>query len=288
MMAVLQLQTMKLVAIGSLAISLCLLVWATASNPQSLAARWNRSYIAHLERMLRSMFMQTKGSHIVLGQLFACVVTVGYAVSENAPMATLALPIIGYGPTWYIKRLRAERVQAIEANMDGFVLTLANALKTTPNIGTALGYAQAISPSPINSELALALKEMRVGSTVEQALLNMAARIGSTQLDAVLAGLLIGRQVGGNVTGVLETTAKTLREMARLYNLLRAKTSDGRIQVVVLTCMPLVVVVLFEWAKPGYFNPLMSSLIGMACALVAGLLWAGAVVLAYRFLKVNL
>ena len=288
MMAALQLETMKLVAVASLATSLCLLVAATASNPQSLSARWYRAYVAHLERMLRSMFIQTKGAYIALGQLAACVLTIGYAVSEDAVMAALALPGIGYAPTWYIKRLRAERVQAIEANMDGFVLTLANALKTTPNIGSALAYAQSTAPAPINLELALALKEMRVGSTVEQALLNMAARIGSTQLDAVLAGLLIGRQVGGNVTGVLETTAKTLREMARLYNLLRAKTSDGRMQVTVLTCMPLVVIVLFEWAKPGYFSPLMSSWIGMACALVSALLWAGAVVLAYRFLRVNL
>ena len=43
-----------------------------------------------------------------------------------------------------------------------------------------------------------------------------------------------GRQVGGNLPKVLETTAHTLREMKRLEGVIRTKTADGRMQLWVI------------------------------------------------------
>src|SRR4029078_11584582 len=80
---------------------------------------------------------------------------------------------------------------------------------------------------PIRSEVDLALKEMKVGSTLDQALLHMASRVGSRQLHYALSSILIGRQVGGNLPKVLETTATTLREMKRLEGVVRTKTAQG-------------------------------------------------------------
>jgi hypothetical protein len=80
----------------------------------------------------------------------------------------------------------------------------------------------------MRQEVDLALKEMKVGSTLDQALLHMAARVGSRQLDSALSSILIGRQVGGNLPRVLETTAGTLREMRRLEGVVRTKTAGAR------------------------------------------------------------
>ena len=49
---------------------------------------------------------------------------------------------------------------------------------------------------------------MRFGATLEQALLLMAAAIGSARLRLGVSSLLIGRQVGGNLPKILETTAQ--------------------------------------------------------------------------------
>ena len=81
-------------------------------------------------------------------------------------------------------------------------------------------------PSPLKEEVELATKEMRVGSSLDQALLNMAGRVGSRQLDSALSAVLIGRQIGGDLPHILETTASTLREMARLEAVVRIQ--DGR------------------------------------------------------------
>jgi len=269
-------------------LSVALTVYAIAGNQDSLPYRYYRSYVAYLERLLRSMFIPMRGSNIVLGQVAGFLVMLGVGVGGLFTFWWAVLPVVGYGPIWYINSLRTERVRAIESKMDGFILSLANALKTTPSIGNALAYAQAVAPAPMNQELLLALKEMRVGSTVDQALLNMSGRIGSAQLDATMAGMLIGRQVGGDLPTILSTTAHTLREMSRLQGVLRAKTADGRIQIGVIAFLPVVLLAGFDTVKPGYFKPLMASTAGVITTLVACAMWGAALLISHRFLKVEL
>jgi tight adherence protein B len=115
----------------------------------------------------------------------------------------------------------------------------------------------------------------------------MAARTHLDDLDAALSSILIGRQVGGNVTEILESTASALREMARLAAVLRSKTSSGRVQFMVLAAAPAVVVVGFELASPGYFNPLLRSFIGGAILVISATLWLVAIGIARKVLSVG-
>ena len=88
----------------------------------------------------------------------------------------------------------------------------------------------------------------------------MAARIGSRQVDSALSAILIGRQVGGNLGRVLETTAASIREMARLDGVIRTKTAEGKMQLCVIapacrsrSCSA------SATRRPGYFDPLQQT-----------------------------
>lgn len=172
--------------------------------------------------------------------------------------------------------------------MDVFILALANALKSTPSIGSALIQVQPLVHPPMDQEVALALKEMRVGSSLDQALMNMAGRIRSVQLDAALSGLLIGRQVGGDLTNILETTASTLREMGRLHGVVRSKTAEGKAQLLILAVFPAGILLLFDMVSDGYFEPLGKSLVGWAIVVVAIALWVTSLAVARRVLTVDI
>jgi tight adherence protein B len=187
----------------------------------------------------------------------------------------------------WIERKRRERVAKIERQLDGFVLALANALKTTPSIGAALASIVPLLPDPTREEVELAVKEMKVGSTLDQALLHMAARIGSRQVDSALSAVLIGRQVGGNLTRVLEQTASTLREMSRLEGVVRTKTAEGKMQIAFLAALPIALVIGLNFMWPGYFAPLTHSLAGYLIVVVCGALWIAAIFVARRILDVD-
>ena len=263
-------------------------IWAIASNRDGFLHRSWSSYIGYLDRALRNMFLPTRGTLIALLQLIGVglCLALGLASRENAfflgvPLCLLSAPLV-------IRYLQKQRLQAIEAKIESFLLTLANALKATPSIGSALSYTQPLLAAPLDQEIELALKEMRVGSSLDQALLNLAARVRSPKLDAALASLLIGRQVGGNLTQILETTAATLREMSRLTGVVRSKTAEGKSQLFVLALFPAVLVFMFDWLKPNYFAPLMNNVAGALIGLMALSLWAASIVLARKVLMVDL
>lgn len=270
-------------------VAVFLLGWSVVSHRQSLPYRYWARYVGHLEKRLRGLFEHAlSGAAIARGQCAALALALAAAIYLGRPEVYLAVPIVAAAPVLVLEQRRVARRKAVEAGMDGFITTLANALKSTPSIGSALAYAQPLIPAPLDEELGLALEEIRVGSTVDEALMNMGARIRSLPLDATLSGILIGRQVGGDLTTILETTAATLREMARLHGVLRSKTAEGKGQLMVLAVFPALILVAFDMTSPGYFDPLTTSAIGYAVIVIGTSLWIGAVVLARKILAVNL
>jgi tight adherence protein B len=184
--------------------------------------------------------------------------------------------------------LRKKRVEDLEKQLDSFLLSLANALKSTPSIGSAFQSIAPVLQDPIRQEVELAIKEMKVGSTLDQALLHMAARVGSRQLDSALSAILIGRQVGGNLPKVLESTSAAIREMGRLDGVIRTKTAEGKMQLWVIGCLPLALSCGLNYAFPNYLDLLTTTVPGYLIAITVGFCWVGALVMARKVLSIDI
>jgi tight adherence protein B len=269
-------------------LSLWLGTWGVLTDTTGPVARAFLRYISWIERRLRLMFIFTSGRRIVAIQGVALVLYVALAVPLGVPFWGAGLLVIGAAPAIWIESERGKRLSAIELQLDGFVLALANALKSTPSIGSALNSVISVVSEPIRSEAEMATKEMKVGSTLDQALLHMAARIGSRSVDTALSAILIGQKVGGNLPKVLETTANSLREMQRLDGVIRTKTADGRMQLWFVGAMPLGLVLGMNAFWPGYFDPLTESLFGYCIIVMVIVCWISSLLLARKILAVDI
>lgn len=281
---------LKLGAIGLIFVALLMGTFVMARDTQGVPHRlWNR-YTAHIERQLHRQFIFRPGKHVAIGQVVAIfvILILGLFLGGDPLDILIALGLAGGLPILVIERMRRKRVRKIEEQLDGFLLALSNALKATPSLGNAFHSVRTLVLPPLREEIVLATKEMRVGSTLDQALLLMAARIGSRQVDAALSALLIGRQAGGNLPRILETTSETLREMGRLDALVTAKLAEGKAQMGVLSVFPLVLVVLFTAVKPDYFEPLTESLSGWMVMAVAAGFWVASIVVARNIVSVDI
>jgi len=244
-------------------------------------------YAAHLERRLRLLFLDVRAGYVVLAQVVALALVLPL-VMFGSRSALLFVPVIVAGPSWVLAQKQKARVARIEAILDGFVLALANALRASPSAGRALAMIQPVTAEPLKQEIELVLREMHVGSTLEQALANMSARVQSFQLDAAMTGLLIGRQTGGDVPAILDGSALTLREMTRLRGVLRSKTAEGRAQANVLAVFPLGLILVFDFASPGYFQPLTESLTGVVIMSLALMMWGASIFMTRQIMSVEL
>jgi tight adherence protein B len=286
---VIVLPLMKMVGYLCLFGAMTLMVMTLLTRADLGPNRLVRSYVIHLDGQFHDMQMPGKGMQIAIGQ-FVALVVIALVIGHYGPNQWFAgvVAVVLFGPMYWLKRTMDKRRVEIELQLNGFNLALANALRASPSLGKALQRAEDVAQGPMAAELQIVLKELRLGATVDQSLLNLAARVGSPNLDAIISALLIGRQIGGRVPDILESTAETLREMERLEGVIRTKTSEAKGQLWVMGLAPPAIFVLFDHMKPGYFDPLTDSLTGLVLLGFAILCWVGSVVMARSILNLEI
>lgn len=251
-------------------------------------ARAFRRYVAYLDGLLRALFLPATGTRLATLQAGGVVASVALVLLLQLDHWYAWVGAAVLGPGLYLERKKRQRKQELEKQLDAFVLALANALKSIPSVNAAFQSVAETSSSPIKEEIELCIREMRIGCTLDEALLHMAARVGSVRLDSVLAAVILGRQIGGNLPRVLESTASSIREISRLEGVLRTKTSEAKMQLYVIGAAPFVLVLALSQMSPGYFDPLQQSPLGYGIGLGAIGSWLLALYLARQVLSVSL
>ena len=245
-------------------------------------------YVASLDACSIAMLRPARGRFIAAGQgalLFVCGLLAIRGVKPQVVLSCMLVTLLA--PSVWLKRLQNKRRTEIERQLNSLTTALANALRASRSLGQGLERAREASTGPLAEELAIVLKELRLGATVDEAMLSMSKRVGSPALESVVCALLIGRQIGGRVPEILETTAESLREMERINGVIRTKTSEGKGQLAIMALAPPFIFFTFDRMQPGYFEPLTQSLAGIILLGGVVVCWAASIVIARGILALE-
>lgn len=264
--------SIAMVAIGSGAF-----VWNVIGDPDSFLREGWAQYIAALNREIRLQFLKQKAENIAMGQLFLIAITCAVGIAISEPFVFLFVPLIAVLPMVRLKSQGRARIERLEEQLDGWLVLLSNAIRATPAIGEALAQTVALVHEPLRQDLDLVVKENQLGTPLDEALLNMADRVDSPTVGGAVAMLVVSRQTGGNISEILETSAESLREMARLEGVVRTKTAEGRGQLVVLGAMPIVMGIALSLLDPTWWPTLSGSFAGQLVLGVSAIVWAIAI-----------
>lgn len=257
-------------------------------DPESrVRVRWS-AYVDELDRLTRFLMLERSGQSIARAQLAVLVGIPIFAFVFDDVFYLVFIPVVAVLPLVLLRGRASERSQQIEAQLDSWLLMLANALKATPSLGEAINNSARLMRPPLSEELDLALKENQLGTPLDQAVLNMSARVGSPAFSSALATILVGRQTGGDLPKIMEESAATLREMARLEGVVRTKTAEGKSQAYVLGGIPFLLIGAIHFVDENWLAPLGQSSLGFIIMAVAAVLWVGAIFLARRILAVDI
>ncbi|NOY89743.1 MAG: hypothetical protein GXP55_00945 [Deltaproteobacteria bacterium] len=252
-----------------------------------MKGKW-KQYEDYLDGMARFLFLAQRGRSIARVQAAAVAAFLVLGAIAGETLLLVLAVLIAVAVPMMLKRRVRQRTEKLEQQLDGWLLMLANALKATPAIGEAIKSTVNLVQPPISQELDLMVKENQLGTPVDQAVLNISERVGSPLISGALATLIIARQTGGDLPKILETSAGSLREMARLEGVVRAKTSEGKGQVIVLGVIPFLMVGLLGSIDPTWLTPLTSNFIGYIIVTVAVTLWLGAMLWSRQILDVDI
>lgn len=207
---------------------------------------------------------------------------------EDWTMGVIVGGVIGYvGPKTYLKRAWNQRIKDLDEQVEEAMIYMSNSFKANPALPDAIqDVCNAMGP-PITQEFSVLLKEYKLGTPLDTALINMQQRVPSRNLQLAVSALIIGRTVGGNIPKILEDIASTIRESFRLERVIDTQTAQGKMQAWVMGLMPAVVVIMFYLMDPELITPLFETLPGYAILAIAALLNVVGVVFILKIVRIQ-
>ena len=175
-------------------------------------------------------------------------------------------------PRLYLKYAWKKRLEMLDEQVEEAMVYMSNSFKANPSLPEAIKDVCNQMRPPISQEFEVLLKEYRLGTPLDQAMINMRQRVPSRYLGLAVSALIIGRTVGGNIPQILEEISNTIRESYRLERVIDTQTAQGRYQAWVMGAMPAVVVGVFYWMDPELIGPLFDTLFGYIIIGIAVLL----------------
>ena len=118
------------------------------------------------------------------------------------------------------------------------------------------------SPAPCGAEFAEVLHRLNLGQPLPDALAYSVDRFGSFELDLVRRATAIQLEVGGSLGELLDKTNSTLRQRLKLKRHVRVLTAQSRLSGVIIGLMPFFIAGMFEYMRPGYLTPLVTTGLG--------------------------
>jgi tight adherence protein B len=127
-------------------------------------------------------------------------------------------------------------------------------------------------PGPAGGELRSAAAALAVGERTEVVLRDFARRAEDPAYDTIVAAILLQRDAGGDLAGLLRATAGALELSARARADARSATAQARFTAWLVAALPLLALGFAELASPGYLldllgEPIPALLVGGALAL---------------------
>ena len=185
----------------------------------------------------------------------------GYFVVN--PLVAVGLTIFGFFlPMMTVKHYRLRRIKKFNTQLVDALQAMSNALKAGLTFQQAMEQISKDAPVPLSQEFGLFVKQLKLGVQPDEALLNMAKRVGSDDLDLVAVSTNIARQLGGNMAEMYETLSTTIRERFRLEGKIDALTAQGKLQGWVVSAMPLILGVVLNYMRPDLMQPMLDHIFG--------------------------
>jgi tight adherence protein B len=196
--------------------------------------------------------------------------------------------IVGYNlPKFYMNRRRKARIDKLNAQLPEALVMISNSLKAGFGLLQALNVASDQLSHPISTELSRTIHEMNVGSSAEEALVGLADRSGSYDMDIVVTAILVQRTVGGNLGEILDNVAETMRERIRIRGEIKTLTSQQKLTGIVIGLLPIGVGILFSIMSWEYIAPLFTTMTGKGMLVVATVLEVIGVMIIQRILNIE-
>jgi tight adherence protein B len=238
--------------------------------------------------LARSGLKMTLGT-FVLASVFAALVAMA-VVSRFVPSG---LAMLGAGaaaallPYAFVKRVAAKRIAVFEEQFPEAVDLIARALRAGHALPTALQMVSDEIPAPVGTEFRLLFDQQNFGMSLPEALKAFGSRIPLLDARFFVTAVLTQREMGGNLSEVLDKLSSVIRDRFKVKRQVRAVSAHGRITGAVLMALPPVTATVLFILSPAHIRLLTDDPLGVQMVVMGVTLQAVGIVWIRRILRVE-
>jgi tight adherence protein B len=181
---------------------------------------------------------------------------VAAGLTQSVPLIAIGMFGGGALPYFFVSFKAKQRVRNFENQLPDLLVTMAAGLKAGHSFRQALQSVVDEDQPPASKELNRVLTETRLGRPMDEALADMAARIGSKNFEFVITAVTIQRQVGGSLAGLFDMVADTVRNRQQFAKKIKGLTAMGRASAYVLIGLPFFIAFMLTMLNSEYMRPL--------------------------------
>ena len=180
-------------------------------------------------------------------------------------------------PGFYVHQQQNKRLNKFNDQLSDMLNLMVNGLRAGYSIMQAMEAVSKELPSPISDEFRRVVQEMQIGIPMESALINLLRRIPSEDLDFMVTAINVQREVGGNLSEILDTISFTIRERVKIKGEIRVLTSQVRASGTLLSFVPIILTVVLWFIDPVYIKsflddgPICAGIVAVVVLLLIGL-----------------
>ena len=229
-----------------------------------------RGLLTRVEELLAGADLPFRPGEVLFFSLAGVGLVGTLALLLAPPLVGLLLAaVIAVLPVTVLKFMAKRRRKKFVKQLPGTLQLLSGSLRAGYSLMQGVEAVSREVEDPMGRELRRVTVESRLGRPLEEALDDAADRLGSSDFRWTVMAIRIQREVGGNLSELLQTVAATMMDRTRLKREVAALTAEGKISALILGFMPIGLGgALYVMNRP-YISLLFTEFIGQAMLGVA-------------------
>lgn len=204
----------------------------------------------------------------------ACVAAGGFLmrwITASAILGLLASLALSIGLAALVAMRALSLRRRFGEQLPDLLDRLADCLEAGFSLSQAFEFVRPNMPEPSSTETQIVVRQINLGYSVDQALEELGRRRPGPELELLIEGLVLQRQLGGNMPDLMRNLAGFVRMRQNLEAEVRTLTAQGRLSAVVIALLVPASLVLLSFF-PGYVTVLLRTTIGNLILVAAALL----------------
>jgi tight adherence protein B len=197
---------------------------------------------------------------IILAVILAVI---GFAFSKEFILGILIFILAWNTPAFIIAGRKKKRIKEFDSQLNEGIMIISNGLKAGYSFLQAVASTSEETKDPFSKEFKKLFKEMSLGISEEDALRNLQSRMSSEDLKLITNAILIQKDIGGNLSEILDNIADTIRERQKIKEELKTLTAQGKMSGIIVMLIPIGLGLAIYLINKDYMMLLFSNTIGI-------------------------